>query len=128
MVYPVGVAPLPAATVTIADLSLATAVGVSGVPGATFSHEYLRMNLFVALFVPPTTMIFPDASNAIEVLSKFPLSAAFVLKPVSATPADEYLNSAVEVPAIIFPSLWIAREMIDVDIAGNASSTEPSAL
>ena len=64
--YPVGVAPLPAATVTIADLSLATAVGVNGVPGATFSHEYLRINLFTPAFVGPTTMMFPDASKAIE--------------------------------------------------------------
>ena len=102
--YPVGVVPLPAATVTMADLSLATAVGVSGVPGATFSHEYLRINLFTALFVPPTTIMFPDASKAIELLAKFPLSAAFVLNVVSATPADEYLNSAVEVPAMILPS------------------------
>ena len=122
-VYPVGVAPLPAATVTIADLSLATAVGVCGVPGVTFSHEYLLINLFVALFDPPTTMMFPDASKAIAVLSKFPFSAAFVLNAVSATPADEYLSNAVEVPAIIFPSLWSAREIIEVVIDGNEPST-----
>jgi hypothetical protein len=73
-------------------------------------------------------MMFPEASKAIDALSKLPFSAAFVLNVVSATPADEYLNNAVEVPAMIFPSLWIAREMIDVVIAGNASSTEPSAL
>ena len=66
--YPVGVAPLPAATLTIADLSLATAVGVNGVPGATFSHEYLRINLFTPAFVGPTTMMFPEASKAIELL------------------------------------------------------------
>ena len=68
--YPVGVAPLPAATVTIADLSLATAVGVSGVPGATFSHEYRRMKPLGLAFVVPTTMILPDASREIDLLSK----------------------------------------------------------
>ena len=102
-------------------MSLATAVGASGAPGATFSHEYLRMKRFVPAFVPPTTMMFPDDSRAIESLAKVPFIAAFVLNVVSAIPAEEYRSSADEVPATIFPTVWIANEIIEVVIVGGYS-------
>ena len=73
-------------------------------------------------------MMFPDDSRAIESLAKVPFIAAFVLNVVSAIPAEEYRSSADEVPATIFPSVWIANEIIEVVIVGNEPSTVPSAL
>ena len=74
---------------TIADLSLGVAVGVSGAPGATFSHEYRRRYFFVVTLLVPPTMMLPDDSSASARLLNVPFSAAFELKVVSATPADE---------------------------------------
>jgi hypothetical protein len=73
-------------------------------------------------------MILPDASNAIDLVSNTPFAAAFELNVVSVIPADEYRSNPVDVPARIFPSVWISNEIIEVVIVGNEPSSVPSAL